>query len=485
MKRHALPALAALVVVAGGPQVERFDAIHAPRVVLLLVLAAAVLWRRRSALGRLEALALAALAAMGVSAALSTSPAYALFPLFEAAAACALLLGTAWRDDGERRLWLGWLAGAVVVCAALGFVEALGLGPASLHGRAPSGTHGQRNALAHVLLLGCPLVWSAALESPRRAAAWWAGAALVAAVIVLTRSRAAWVVAVPVALSFIALQRRRAVLGPLVAAVLGGAVALVLPVALAWRSARPYSDTLSRLVDWSSGSGAGRLVEWRASLELFASSPLLGVGPGNWFVLYGVRHGGSHYAHSDAVGLLVERGVVGLGLLVALAVASLWLWRGRDLALVAPVLLAACGLGLLDSVVQLPAPVSMLSAVLFCGVRSGAPSPLVGERAVVRGPWFLFVALALPASLATASRFLSSAERAPFEQLELAAKLDPLDGELRFTLARGHASAGDCARAGPHLDALSRLLPAHPQLPALEAACPPATRGPPAAGEAR
>ncbi|MBL8950297.1 MAG: O-antigen ligase family protein [Myxococcaceae bacterium] len=469
MRRHALPAVAALALVVAGPQASRFEAIHAPRVVLLLALAAGLMWRgrmARAAFGAVEWLAVACLAAMAVSAALSTSPTYALVPLASAAAACAVLLGTAWRD-AERELWLGWVAAAVVVCALLGFVEALGLGPQSLPGRAPSGTMGQRNALAHFLLVGSPLVWRVALDASnvQARAAVWAASALIAAVIVQTRSRAAWLTALPVLVLFAVSSRRRAAMAPAVAAVVGVAVAAAAPVMLAWRSPHPYADTLSRLVDSSSGSGAGRLAEWRASLALFAESPLLGLGPGSWFVHYGVSHGGSRFAHSDVVGVLFERGALGAALLAALGACALWRWRGRDLGRVAPVLLAALGVGALDSVVQLPAPLLLVSVVTFVGCRPHAPAAPSRVAAVA------FAVVALAAASMTASLWLSTAARTPFDRLELAAKLDPFDGELRFTLAEAWASAGDCERARPHVEALRRLLSEHPKLAALERAC--------------
>lgn len=451
MKRHALPAFAALALVAAGPQAERFEAIHAPRVVLMLALAAALFWRGRARLRDVEWLALASLGAMAVSAAFATSPAYALTPLALAGVSCAVLLCT--RAD-ERELWLEWLAGAVLLVAALGLAEVLGLGPASLPGRAPSATMGQRNALAHFLLLGAPVVWAAL---PRRVLVL-AGTFVIAAVIVATRSRAAWLTALPVLACFAAFHGRAA-LRPAVAAAAGIAAAALAPVALRWKSAHPYLDSLRRLVDFETGSGAGRLVEWKASLALFAEHPLLGVGPGNWFVEYGVAHGGGRFAHSDLVGFLVERGALGAVLLAALAFAVVR--RGVDRKLVVPVFVAALGVGAFDSVLQLPAPLLLVSCVAFVGAAPEGPPRPARPMAVV------FAVVALAALSATASLIISSARSTPLDRLELAARLNPLDGELRATLAEAWTSAGDCERARPHVHALTRLLPRHPKLPAL------------------
>ncbi len=464
MRRHALPALAAVAIVIGGPHRERFDVIHAPRLVLLLVLGAALL-----AVGRLPrsqwrfadwAFAAVVLLAM-LSGLFASSPAYALTPVALLVACLALAAGTAWRDD--RDLWLAWLGAAAIAVAAIGMLEAMGFGPASLYGRAPSGTMGQRNTLAHFLVLASPVVWTLALRarSPGARSAWILGAALMAAVVVQTRCRAAWVVA-PIALvAFAVLARSVKVLAVGAAA----AISAAFPVGLAWKASHPYLNTLGRLVDSRSGSGAGRLEEWAASLALFVAHPLLGAGPGHWFVEYGVGRGADHFAHSDWVALLVERGSAGTLAVIALAAGVLSAWRRRsDFALVAITLATAAGLGVFDSVTQLPAPAAWVTLVGFIGIRPAASA---------RSPWSSAVvaAIALAAALMCASRLLSTADSTPFDRLERAAELDPFDAEVRLTLAEAWISAGHCERAAPHLEAAQRLLSRHPALPGLMAAC--------------
>src|SRR5207237_1606834 len=68
------------------------------------------------------------------------------------------------------------------------------------------------------------------------------------------------------------------------AAVLGGAIATVLPNNLNWNSDSPYLDSARGMVDYSKGSGKGRLAQYESSLKMAAASPLLGVGPGSWAV---------------------------------------------------------------------------------------------------------------------------------------------------------------------------------------------------------
>ena len=408
--RHGLPALAALAMLLGGPHRERFDVTHAPRLVLLLVLGAAVLaaGRLNRAHGRLAEWAFAAVVVLAaVGGARASSPAYALAPIALLVACFAIALGTAWRDGGERERWLGWLGAAAVAVAALGMLEALGVGPQSLYGRAPSATMGQRNTLAHFLVLAGPVGWTLALRArawgPRLG--WLAGAALMAAVVVQTRCRAAWLMG-PIGLLVFAVLSRS--VRAAAAAAVGAAVGAALPRTLRWNSAHPYADTLGRLLEARSGSGLGRLEEWSASLALFAALPLLGAGPGHWFVEYGVGRGADHFAHSDWVGLLVERGALGTVAVLAVAAGVLHAWRGRsDFALVATTAFCAAGLGAFDAVTQLPASAAWVTLVAFVGIRAGA-APVRGRLGAAG-----LAVLALAALAMTASRLLSTAASTP------------------------------------------------------------------------
>ncbi len=461
MNRNLLPALAALALVIAGPARERFEVSHGPKLIVLLVLAAALMWKGRVPLGRWGAnewLVLCVLAVAVVSGLLADSPALAIAPLVLGAGAVAIVLSVS--TQGDRDLWLLWTSVAVVIVAGIGLLEMAGLVELAPHGRAPSSTMGQRNALAHFLLLGSPIIWSRALGSRR----WLIAVALIGAVVVGSRTRAVWVVGPPLLVVFALLTRRLAVLKPIGFAAVGVVAGVLAPIVLRWRQANPYADTLSRLVEWRSGSGWSRLVEWTASIALWKSDPLFGIGPGNWFLGYGLQHGGSRFPHSDHVALLVERGLVGALLWIALAIAVGG--RSRD-PVVLCTILAAAALGALDSVMQLPAPLLLVTIVAFAGARI--------EVAPLRSPVAsaALAGLAVWASLAFASRLLSTAESTPFERLELAATLDPLDGEVRVTLAEAWASAGDCVKARRHLDAAQWLLPSHPELKAIEARCPP------------
>ena len=189
---------------------------------------------------------------------------------------------------------------AGIVGAATALLQAYGVRTEYVSiNRAPGGTFGNRNFMAHLCVITMPaLVLVATTASTRRRYAWWAGGlALVAGALILSRSRAAWlalivggVVLLPLAL--MALRRGRGTLRlarlfalPL-AAVAGGAAALVLPNTLDWRSDSPYMDTARSVVNYREGSGRGRLVQYGTSLRMSIRHPLLGVGPGNWAVEY-------------------------------------------------------------------------------------------------------------------------------------------------------------------------------------------------------
>lgn len=457
-----LAVLAALCLSVAGPSTERFETTHGPRLILLLALATALAWRGLLPVRAWRApewLLVASVAAAGLSGAFATSPAYALTPVALLFAVAIAALGTA--QVVSREVWLWWIALAAVAVAVLATLELAGLLQLVPRGRAPASTMGQRNSLAHFLVLASPVVWWQALRDRR----WLGAAALLAGVVLATRSRAAWLVGPMMLLVFVALTRRRAALEVGAAVVGGVTLAALAPVMLVWNRADPYLDSWRRLLDWRSGSGAGRLHEWRESLELFKGRPLAGVGPGNWFVEYGVTHGGDHFAHSDLVGLLIERGLAGAVLWLALGVALLVC---RPQPLVRCTVLGALALGLFDAVLQLPAPLLLVTLVAWVG--SSAEVPAVPSRA--RGIATTTALLAVFTSLLFGSRLLATARSTPFDRLECASTLDPLDGELHVTLAEAWASAGDCANARRHADAARWLIPRHPRLPGVDAVCP-------------
>ncbi|HEY9228524.1 MAG TPA: hypothetical protein VIP11_17855, partial [Gemmatimonadaceae bacterium] len=147
--------------------------------------------------------------------------------------------------------------------------------------RSPGGTFGNRNFVAHLAAVGTPIVVLVALTARTGIGALLGGLgmAIVSAALVLSRSRAAWlaviVLAVPVGgIAFLTrarwreprTARRLVVLGATVA--VGGLLALVLPNRLEWKSDSPYLDSAVGLVNYKQGSGRGRLVQYTNSLRM-------------------------------------------------------------------------------------------------------------------------------------------------------------------------------------------------------------------------
>ncbi|HKT60403.1 MAG TPA: hypothetical protein VJQ46_10140 [Gemmatimonadales bacterium] len=97
---------------------------------------------------------------------------------------------------GRREALLVGLAAAIVLGALTGLAQAYGLVTTNLASmaRAPGGTFGNRNFMAHLVAIGLPVLLYLALEARTQARflLGGAGAVLAAAALVLSRSRAAW-----------------------------------------------------------------------------------------------------------------------------------------------------------------------------------------------------------------------------------------------------------------------------------------------------
>src|SRR5204863_4583930 len=126
-----------------------------------------------------------------------------------------------------------------VVAAITALVQAYGVESTLFAStRTPGGTHGNRNFVAHLAALGLPLCMLAALRA-RRFVLASLGVAVVAAALVLTRSRAGWLAAAAALLIFCVFSMRehgRRLFALLGFAAAGAAAALLIPNALHWRS---------------------------------------------------------------------------------------------------------------------------------------------------------------------------------------------------------------------------------------------------------
>lgn len=455
-----------------------FDRYHLPKELALSALALAsagtLSWSAGLVWDRLTQLVLASLVVAALATLLATTPALAWRAFATQLALSVLFLAARRCPEAARARVLGGVLIAASGVAAIALLEGEALLPGlSRAGRTPGATIGQRNTVAHLLVLASPLAWLGVGYGTRtlRVLAAFASA-LFAGAVVLTRSRAAWLGLALVALVFVLMQKKRAWL-PLACA-LGGALVIALaPVRLAWSSARPYRDTLTQLVDVSQGSGAGRLAQYRTSLALVPLHPLFGVGPGNWMVEYprvspahdpafrarSFRHTG-RIPNSDSIALLVEQGFFACVLALLLAGSVLASARGTARVLAASVISALLAQGALDAVLQLPASGCFAAIMLGVATRSDQPARGVG-RWLARASLPLLLATTVCASL----RLLALVERTRpgggFVALERAVAFDPADVQARFALAEAFALKGDCKRAAPHLEALIALLPYH------------------------
>ena len=498
-----------MVLAAAPYKTFDLDRFFVPKELVLHVVALAatllcLVQARRLALGRADQLIGLFLAVSIVSALFATN-------WWVAGRAVAISLSSAavfWSARavaraGLARPLLAALAIAAVVGAVTALLQAYGVRTeyVSLN-RAPGGTFGNRNFMAHVCVIAFPtLMLVATTAGTRKAFGWWAAAfALVAGSLILSRSRAAWlalivaaVVLVP--LVVLALLRGRSGLrfGRLlvlpVAAAIGAALALVLPNTLDWNSDSPYLDTAKSVVNYKEGSGHGRLVQYGNSLRMSIRHPLLGVGPGNWAVVYpkfasdndpSLSDDGTTsnpWPSSDWMTFVSERGAAA-ALLLGLALVALIAdgWRALRSASSPEDRLAACALvgtiaavlvvGMFDAVLLLPPPALITWAAL------GALAPVPRERAVIdlglgRRALFVFLVAAVgalavwrSASQLMAMSIFSTSTRT--NRLEHASTLDPGNYRIHLRLAESYLRRGSCSRARSHAAEAHDLFPSAP-----------------------
>ena len=406
------------------------------------------------------------------------------------------------------------LAAAVMFGAVTALLQAYGVELAVMaERRAPGGTFGNRNFMAHFMALGAPVLALAGLEARRRSelVVWQIGGALVAAALVLSRSRAAWLALVLALILFVAeglwaggLWRNRTARGRVLAlagaAALGAVLALVLPNRLEWKSDSPYLDSLRDIADYREGSGRGRLVQYQNTLRMATDHPILGVGPGNWPVAYPkYTFPGdpafdredfiptNPWPSSDWVALLAERGPLAL-LAVLLAGATLvvgaWRrWRaglttseGLEALAALLTLVVLASVSAFDAVLLLPAPTVFTATLLGALVRPPRRAVRTVELSDVRRAR-LIGAVALVGMLLIVRTISQLGAMAVFSRsekmgtLERAGRLDP--GSYRIQMLLGYAwrNRGRCDLARPHAEAARALLPNHPAPRQLLAAC--------------
>ena len=389
--------------------------------------AAALIHSRRFVLSRADFALIAWIALSALSALFATnhSLAFRALTLTVSGAVvfwCARGLATAGLAPALVRI----LSLAILAGALTGLAQAYGIKMefAALT-RAPGGMFGNRNFMAHLTAAGVPLLlWCIASARGKRGASFWtASLAACAAALVLSRTRAAWLaLAVSAVLGAIAVisgppllespDLRRRMRRAMMAVAGGVLLALVLPNSLDWRSDSPYLDSVRNVVDYRAGSGRGRLAQYANSARMSLAHPLLGVGPGNWSVVYPkfappadpslsetTGMAANPWPSSDWIAALSERGPAAFMALAAFIVLlvggalkvrydATYSPRERLAALVGGgIVLIAALEGAFDAVLLLPTPLIVVSAaagaLLAPGAEREAFSPKPGRKALL------------------------------------------------------------------------------------------------------
>jgi O-antigen ligase len=419
------------------------------------------------------------------------------------------------RSGRSRPLVLA-LATAVTIGAATSLLQAYGMDSDYFSiNRAPGGTFGNRNFVAHIAAIGLPLVVYCALTARRSIGALASAIALgiVAAALVLSRSRAAWLaIAAGLVPPLLAILRARSLNAPSLHAarrrlvVLAGAVgvltALLLPNSLRWKSDSPYMDSVKGVVDYRQGSGAGRLVQYENTLQMALDHPALGVGPGNWPVWY-PRYASRRdpslgedgmtsnpWPSSDWAAHLAERGIAATILLALVLVAAalnavraLLSARTADETLLpaalGSVLVATLVVGAFDAVLLLAAPALLVWASIGAlwpeppPSRSGSGATgATRERPRRLAVAFVVIALLFAARSASQAVAMSFAdEGASHASIARAATADPGSYRLQIWLARGDERRGRCKDLRIHARAALALFPSAAEPRRLLAGC--------------
>jgi O-antigen ligase len=405
------------------------------------------------------------------------------------------------------------LAAAVVLGALTGLAQAYGVVNTSLASlnRAPGGTFGNRNFMAHLVTVGFPVLLLVTVEARSR----WRfvlgsmGVGVAAAALVLSRSRGAWVGA-GVSGVFLAVEGlwmgrllveerlRRRTVRLASAAVAGLVLAMMIPNRLNWRSDSPYLDSLTGVANYREGSGRGRLIQYGNTLRMAAGHPLLGVGPGNWPVFYPkyMSRGDPSFdgndiiptnpwPSSDWMALVAERGFLAFLLLALVGgsvAAGAWARVRRvspsrpalsDLTIVAT-LLAIAVVGAFDAVILLPVP-TLFAWIIIGALASSARSVREvvltsrSRRALMIGGGVIGALFVCRSAAQVGAMALYSGGKR--DAMELASRMDPGSYRIQMLLGKAWLERGRCDQARPHAQAARDLFPNNPSPARVLRAC--------------
>jgi O-antigen ligase len=501
----------AVILVALAYKPFELDRYFVPKELALHIVAlmcgiALFLHRRRVSLGVTDIMLIVFLAMSGLSALFATN-------YWLAQRALGLSVSSAlvfWaarriaRAGGSRGLMIA-AAVATVVASTSALLQAYGVDTELFTlARAPGGTLGNRNFIAHIAAIGLPSIVWCTITTRRQlgALAGSLGMAIVAATLVLSRSRAAWLalLASLVILGVLLLPSRKYWSHELVggriarlalAGAIGGILAITLPNSLHWTSDSPYLDSARGVVDYRKGSGGGRVSQYGNSLKMVEANPVFGVGPGNWpvrYVQYAPRGDKSltedgttanPWPSSDWVAFVSERGLIAslalLGAFAALFLGSIRKWKevpDGDAVLLkitlAATITATMVVSCFDAVLMLAAPSLLVWGIL--GAASGGTRSVMPQwgREVDLSPkaWkslaaisLFIVALSVARSATQTASMTIIGRGGQTANWVRGADWDPGSYRINAKVAELYARRGKCAKARPYARHAADLFP--------------------------
>lgn len=401
---------------------------------------------------------------------------------------------------------------ATVCTAAFCLAQAYGLDTEYFStNRVPGGTFGNRNFVAHIAAIGLPTLAWCTVTARRSIGALLGslGTALVAAALVLSRSRGAWLAVAASALVLLVplIASRKYWVGQqiggrfarlLLATAMGALISLVLPNSLNWNSESPYLDSARGMIDYKKGSGRGRVAQYKNSLRMAAANPVFGVGPGNWPVEY-VRFApdgdrsltedgmtANPWPSSDWVAFISERGVVPTAALltafVLLFFTSLRRWSELENAdavlaqcVLAGTIIATIVVSAFDVVLILGAPSLLVWSIL--GATSGLRRSLKAIEVSSRTLSFAAAALMIASLIAVARSATQTLAMTAVGRGGLTAgwvegaMWDPGSYRINYRVAELYARRGRCSTARGYARQALSLFPHSPQAKRVARSC--------------
>ena len=177
------------------------------------------------------------------------------------------------------------------------------------------------NDMAMVLALALPMAWFLGMTS-RTSLARWAGRGFLplgVLAIGLTGSRGG-MIAATVALLIVPLSMTRLSPGRLISAMVMLITAGTLAVAYVPETTIERLTTIGSEVEGGRIGGRGKL--WRAGLDAYAARPITGFGTGHYkSAITPILGSAAQVAHNSYISVLVEQGIVGLALYMAMLLA--------------------------------------------------------------------------------------------------------------------------------------------------------------------